>query len=148
MPGRSTFTATGLPACSPVLIFAKCTCAIEALATGTRSKSSNRTSIGAPSDFSMIDTATAESNGGTRSWSFASSSAISTGNRSRRVDSTWPNFTKIGPRLSSASLSRMPRSMLKLRPNVVMRMRKRTRRSSMPLITSSSSPKRTIVKKS
>lgn len=65
MPGRNTFTATAFPACSPFLIFAKCTCAMDALATGTRSKSSNNSSMGAPSDFSMIDTATAESNGGT-----------------------------------------------------------------------------------
>ena len=66
--------------------------------------------------------------------------------RSRRVDSTWPNLTKIGPRLSSASRNRMPRGTSNLRPNVVMRIRKRTRRSSMPLSISSSSPKRTIVK--
>ena len=65
MPGRNTFTATSLPACTPERIFAKWTCAIDALATGTRSKSLKRTSIGAPSDFSTIAIATAESNGGT-----------------------------------------------------------------------------------
>ena len=48
-------------------------------------------------------------NGGTRSCSFASSSAMSTGSRSRRVDSAWPNFTKIGPSSSSASRRRSPR---------------------------------------
>ena len=65
MFGRSTFTATALPACCPAFTVAKCTCAIEALATGTRSKSSNSTSTGAPSDFSTSPIATAESNGGT-----------------------------------------------------------------------------------
>lgn len=65
MFGRSTFTATALPACCPALTVAKCTCAIEALATGTRSKSSNSTSTGAPSAFSTSPIATAESNGGT-----------------------------------------------------------------------------------
>ena len=43
-----------------------------------------------------------EGNGGTWSCSFASSSAMSAGSRSRRVDSTWPNLTKIGPSASSA----------------------------------------------
>ena len=41
--------------------------------------------------------ASSGANGGTRSCSFASSSAMSGGSRSRRVDSTWPNLTKIGP---------------------------------------------------
>ena len=48
-------------------------------------------------------------NGGTRSWSFASSSAMSGGSRSRRVETTWPNLTKIGPRSSSARRRRSPR---------------------------------------
>src|SRR5476649_2217323 len=72
---------------------------------------------------------------------------MSTGSKSRRVDSTCPNLTKIGPRLSSARRSRTPRGTSNLRPNVVTRMSKRTRRSWMPLITSSSSPNRTTVKK-
>jgi hypothetical protein len=38
MPGRSTFTATSRPSCS----VAKCTCAMEALATGSASKLANR----------------------------------------------------------------------------------------------------------
>ena len=63
---------------------------------------------------SMVAIAMAESNGGTRSCSRASSSATSAGNRSRRVDSTWPNFTKIGPRCSSAWRSRWPRGALRV----------------------------------
>ena len=58
---------------------------------------------------SMAATATALSNGGTRSCSFASSSAMSAGSRSRRVETAWPNLTKIGPSSSSASRRRSPR---------------------------------------
>ena len=43
------------------------------------------------------------------------------GNRSRRVDSTWPNLTKIGPRRSSASRRRWPRGASSLRPIETMR---------------------------
>ena len=39
------------------------------------------------------------------------------GSRSRRVDSTWPNFTKIGPRCSSAWRRRWPRGARRSRPN-------------------------------
>jgi len=42
---------------------------------------------------SMIRRATSFGNGGTRSCSLTSSSAISSGNRSLRVDSAWPNLT-------------------------------------------------------
>ena len=62
-----------------------------------------------PSERSISATASSDGNGGTRSCSFASSSAMSSGSRSRRVDSTWPNLTKIGPRVSSASRRRWPR---------------------------------------
>ena len=34
---------------------------------------------------------------------------MSRGSRSRRVDSVWPNFMKIGPSSSSASRRRSPR---------------------------------------
>src|SRR6185436_18257253 len=58
----------------------------------------------------MMRRAILPSNGGTWSCSFASSSAMSSGSRSRRVDNTWPNFTKIGPSVSRASRRRCPRS--------------------------------------
>jgi hypothetical protein len=51
---------------------------------------------------SVPPSACSEGNGGTRSCNPASSSAISSGSRSRRVESTWPNLTKIGPSDSSA----------------------------------------------
>jgi hypothetical protein len=53
--------------------------------------------------------ARSESNGGTRSCSSDSSATISGGIRSGRVDSTWPNFTKIGPSSSSARRRRIAR---------------------------------------
>ncbi len=103
--GRSTFTATSRPSFS----VARCTWAIEALATGTRSRLANISLSGRPRLRSISAKAASESNGGTRSCRRASSSAISSGNRSRRVESTWPNLTKIGPRRSSASRRRWPR---------------------------------------
>ena len=101
MPGRSTLTAT--LACRPCSI-AKCTWAIDALATGSRSKlREDRRRCGRPKARSTIARSRRSAgNGGTRSCSRASSSAMSGGSRSRRVDSTWPNLTKIGPRRSSA----------------------------------------------
>jgi hypothetical protein len=62
-----------------------------------------------PSDRSISATASADGNGGTWSWSLASSSAMSSGSRSRRVERIWPNLTKIGPSVSSASRSRCAR---------------------------------------
>jgi hypothetical protein len=53
---------------------------------------------------SIDATAMAELKGGTRSCSLANSSAISGASKSRRVDNTWPNFTKIGPKRSSADV--------------------------------------------
>jgi hypothetical protein len=77
-------TATSRPSRST----AKCTCAIDALATGIASKLAKTASIGRPNATSTIARATGAGNGGTRSWSLASSSAMSGGSRSRRVDST------------------------------------------------------------
>ncbi len=53
----------------------------------------------------MIAAASSAGNGGTVSCSLASSSAMSLGSRSLRVEIAWPNFTKIGPSSSSASRS-------------------------------------------
>ena len=83
MPGRSTLTMTSAPSLS----VATCTCAMEAAASGFSSKPANASVTGLPSERSMIAFATAPSNGGTRSWSLASSTAMSGGSRSRRVES-------------------------------------------------------------
>ena len=103
MPGRSTLTATSRPSCS----VAKCTCAIEALATGSASKLANTASIGRPNARSIELASPARPGTAARGPAASrSSSAMSGGSRSRRVDSTWPNLTKIGPSVSSARRSR------------------------------------------
>ena len=105
-PGRSTLTATSR--------------AVVQLRRGGPARSrrsrpvasrtnSNTSSMLLPRDRSISPRASSAGNGGTWSCSFASSSAMSSGSRSRRVDSTWPNLTKIGPSVSSASRSRRPR---------------------------------------
>ena len=116
MPGRKTLIATSRSWPWRSRIRPKCTCAIEALATGRRSNCTNNSEIGLPNDFSMAATARSESKGGTWSCSLASSSAISTGNRSRRVEMTWPSFTKIGPRCSKAMRRRAPRACCAMEP--------------------------------
>ena len=103
MPGRNTLTATGMG--WPVIlsaISAKCTWAMEALAIGSRSKLRKTSCRGLPKLRSMVATAMLLSNGGTRSCSSASSAAISAGSKSARVESTWPNLTKMGPKASKA----------------------------------------------
>src|SRR6185503_9530756 len=130
--GRSTLTATSRPSFSTP----RWTWAIDALATGSRSREAKISSMGLPRPRSISANATSEGNGGTRSCSFASSSAMSSGSRSRRVESTWPNLTKIGPRRSSASRSRWPRgsrrrpaSRRSPKPSAMAKMR--TRRASL-----------------
>jgi len=76
---------------------------------GFFSKLWNSSPNGLPSERSTSAIASSDGNGGTRSCSLASSSAMSSGTRSRRVERIWPNLTKIGPRVSSASRRRWPR---------------------------------------
>ena len=140
MPGRSTLTATSRTAPPRSRRVAKWTCAIEALATGSRSKLSNTSATGRRKARSTVATAMSELKGGTRSCSRASSSAMSGGSRSRRVDSTWPNLTKMGPRRSRASRRRCPRGASSGRPNETMRAIIRSPGFWKLLSTSSSSP--------
>jgi hypothetical protein len=137
MPGRSTLTATSRTTPSRVRTVAKWTWAIEALATGSCSKVSKTAASGRRKARSMVATATSDGNGGTRSCKSASSSAMSCGSRSRRVDSTWPNLTKMGPRCSSAWRRRWPRGASRRRPKVTSRASPRSRK---PESASSSSP--------
>ncbi|MNZ93982.1 hypothetical protein D3C78_1130790 [compost metagenome] len=85
------------------------TWAMEADASGVSSKSSNRVSMGQPRLASIWRLASCPQKGGTLSCSRASSSAMSGGSRSRRVDSIWPNLMKMGPRASKARRMRAPR---------------------------------------
>src|SRR6266571_84369 len=105
IPGRRILTAASVPPGS----VARCTWATDALATGCSSNFSKTFAIGLPNARSTSATASSPGNDGTRSWSFASSSARSAGSKSRRVESTWPNLTKMGPSASSARRSRAPR---------------------------------------
>ena len=153
MPGRSTLTATSRPAwASPMRPGrsarrrAKCTWAMEALATGSASKRSNSASSGRPSARSTSAADCAAGNGGTRSCSRASSSARSGGTRSRRVDSTCPNFTKMGPRRSRAWRSRTPRGAFRSRPTVTTLTSRRTQGCRKLCNATSSRPKRRTVK--
>src|SRR6267143_4013656 len=103
--GRRILTAASVPPGST----ARCTCATDALAMGRASNFSKTFATGLPNARSTSASASSPGNGGTRSCSFASSSARSAGKRSRRVESTWPNLTKIGPSASSARRNRTPR---------------------------------------
>ena len=123
--GRNTLTATSRRTPWRSISAAKCTCATEALATGSRSNCTNRLSSGLPKARSMVAIATSAGKGGTRSCSLVSSAAMSGGSRSRRVESTWPNLTKSGPSFSSAMRSRWPRGASRLRPRVIRRPRVR-----------------------
>ena len=143
MPGRNTFTATSRSG-SPLLLRsrAKWTCATDALATGVCSKWLNTSSSFLPKAFSIMATACAEGKGGTWSCSLASSSEMSSGNKSRRVDSTWPNLTNTGPKRSKAKRRRSPRGARKFRPKVSTRERTLSQGCLKPESSNSSRPKR------
>ena len=100
-----TFTTTS----SPVLSCAACTCATDAEARGSTSKRLNTSLIFWPSCSSISAIDCCESNGGTRSCSSISSSAMSSGNRSRRVERICPNLMKIGPKSCNAKRRLAPR---------------------------------------
>ena len=140
MPGRNTFTATSRLTPLRSTIAAKCTCAIDALATGCKVNSVNISPKGLANARSMMATACSEGKGGTRSCSLANSSAISKGSKSRRVESTWPNFTKMGPKCSKASRKRCPRGADRSRPIETMRANRRSPGLWKLVSTNSSSP--------
>ena len=103
--GRTTLTTT----CSPLCSVAQCTWATDAEAIGVFSKRANSSDTGLPSAFSIIATDCSCGKAGTLSCSLASSSAISSGSKSRRVDSICPNFINTGPNSSMARRRRTPR---------------------------------------
>src|SRR5882762_9818868 len=134
--GRRILTAASVPPGST----ARCTCATDALAMGSASNFSKTFATGSPNARSTSASASSPGNGGTRSCSFASSSARSAGRRSRRVESTWPNLTNIGPSASSARRSRTPRGSRSVRKK---KSAFRARASRLPEASAnSSSPKR------
>ena len=104
IPGRRILTATSLPS----LVTAKCTCAIEAAATGTSSNARNRLSTGQPNSASIEARASRVGNGGSRSCSSARSAATSSPSRSARVASIWPSLINAGPISWNAAARRWP----------------------------------------
>ena len=102
IPGRMTLTTTS----SPLVRVASCTCASDAEARGCSEKVAKESVTGRPISVSILAIAIALGNGGTRSWRRASSSAYSSGNKSRRVERSCPNLMNTGPRRSIASLHR------------------------------------------
>mmetsp|Transcript_8545 Transcript_8545/g.26739 ORF Transcript_8545/g.26739 Transcript_8545/m.26739 type:complete len:246 (-) Transcript_8545:80-817(-) len=85
---------------SPFRSRARCTWAREAAASGTRSNDSN----GNPSSSdSTMATARSVAKPGTSFCRLTNSEITSRGSASTRVDSSWPNFMKVGPSLSSVS---------------------------------------------
>ena len=88
----------------------KWTWAIDALAIGVASNDLNIAGIGTLKAFSIISRDNSLENGGTSSCSLASSFAISSGSKSRRVDKTCPNLMKTGPKDSRAKRIRSPRA--------------------------------------
>ena len=105
MPGRIAFTTTSRPSFSTALW----TWATEAEASGCRSNLRKASSTGWRRACSTMRTNSSAGNGGTSSCSLLSSRQMSTGTRSGRVDRSWPNLTKMGPRSSIARRRRTPR---------------------------------------
>ena len=106
MPGRSTFTTTSRPSCSVAGVH------LRDRGRGERGFVEAGVQLRRPACRARPRSPCARrapGNGATWSRSRLSSSAISGGSRSRRVDSTWPNLTKIGPSSCSARRRRLPR---------------------------------------
>ena len=91
MPGRNTFTATAREP-PQVVTAARCTCAMEAAATGPP-KQVNRSASGLPNAVSTARSACACANGAILSCSVSSSRAKATPTTSGRVARNWPNLT-------------------------------------------------------
>src|SRR5690242_19384957 len=83
---------------------------MEAAATGAGSKSRKRRSSVFPSSSSITRSACSNGNGLTSSCSPRSSTTMSGGTTSGRVERSWPNFTNVGPSSSSTSRRCWPRA--------------------------------------
>src|SRR5207342_2434585 len=99
MPGRCTLTATLRPSRS----VARCTCASEALPSGTSSNASKRWLGRTPSSASSTARICSIWTGATWSWVRSSAARYAGGTRSGRVDRAWPNLMKVGPSASRSA---------------------------------------------
>src|SRR3954467_8445819 len=97
MPGRRIFKITATPFGS----FARCTCAIEAAAKGSRSRSTKTSKGERPSACSTCGQSSSKETGVAWLCSAASSVVHAGGRRSSRVESIWPSLTKVGPSSSN-----------------------------------------------
>src|SRR6266542_2141549 len=91
--GRCTFTTTR----SPAWVVARCTCAMEALASGWSSSAAKISDTGRPSPRSISWWISAAGRGGQSSCKVSSSSTQCAGRRSGRDERSWPSFVKVGP---------------------------------------------------
>ena len=96
--GLRTFKTTLLPSLS----WAKCTCAIDALAKGISSNRMKRSSIFLPVSSSIIFLASAPGNGGTWVCSFSNSATNSSGIISGRLLKICANLIYVVPSSSTA----------------------------------------------
>ena len=135
MPGLSTFTT----ASSPSRSVTAWTCATDAAARGSLSNVLKAVAISVCSSCSIISTADSPGKGATLSWRRANSSAISSGRRSLRVDSNWPNFIGTGPRDSKA---RRNRSALGASPDRTVAPSRRFNSPALAELSGISAPKR------
>ncbi len=98
MFGRRILTTTSVPSFS----CARCTCAIEAAASGSASKRANTASGSAPRSSTSCGRRLSSGTAGTRLCSLENSAIHSGPNRSARPARIWPSLTKVGPSSSSA----------------------------------------------
>src|SRR5262249_57810658 len=105
-PGRWTLTTTSSPDASTT----PWTSASDAAASGTSSKRANNRSIGLASSRSTVCLTSGTATAVTWSCRLDSSVARAGGSKSARVESTWPNLTKMPPASSSASLTALARA--------------------------------------
>ena len=100
--GRCTFTTTS----SPVSKVAACTWAMEAAASGVRSKEANTSSRRAPRSASTTTRTVSNGSAGTWSRHFLNSFTSSAGNRPSPLEMIWPSLMYVGPSCSAALRSR------------------------------------------
>ena len=106
IPGRWTFTTTGVPSTST----ARWVCPIDAAASGSNSNDANARSTGSPSSASSTARTSASGTVRTSARSLASSSVVAAGSTSVRVEAIWPSLTSIPPESSSTARNRRERS--------------------------------------
>ena len=110
-PGCRTLTATTSPRLAPAALapasdsVARCTCATDPEATGSRSNVSKTVESGPPKAASTAATDAAAACRGASDCSLRSALVTCGGNRSPRVAAHWPHLMKAGPAAASVDAS-------------------------------------------